>query len=163
MIIDPKDVAICEHTLSVLCCSYSWFGGLNGTMAGGAGAETNADRHGTDSTWINGVDQSIQQGVFDENFEALKKDIEMRKFLSDYYEEGSELKELKAERERALASKKQLDVIMKASGETYGIWAQAQEDLLTEKLKSLELEEKLDNLKRLNNALHNSSFFKKKQ
>jgi hypothetical protein len=136
---------------------------LNGTTAGGGGAEATAERHGTDTTWLNGVDQSIQQGVFDENFEALKKDHEMRKFLNDYYEEGSELVELKAERERALASKKQLDVIIKASAETYGRWAQAQEDLLTEELKLLELEEKLDSLMRLNKALQKSSFFKKKQ
>ncbi|CZR66378.1 uncharacterized protein PAC_16279 [Phialocephala subalpina] len=108
-VIDSTDVGISGRSLSILCRSYTWWGGLNGVMAGGGGAVTSAIKHGSDSA-----------------FDDLNEEIERRTF----HILGSELQALKnIERSRDEAQA-ELTAVYVEGGELIGRWADLKKELL---------------------------------
>ncbi|TGO10791.1 hypothetical protein BTUL_0125g00040 [Botrytis tulipae] len=105
-VMDAGHIRFAEHVIHILTSSYSTTGGLNGVLAGTQGSETQAENYASESTWENGMRALVKQGVYVENEDIIKKQLENREFYQQYAEKGSELRALN-EHTRLLDSEKQ--------------------------------------------------------
>lgn len=81
-VMDSKEAPIAEHVFSLLALSYTWWGGLNGTVAGLGGMETKAEKAG-DQAWRNSLNQNLKLGIYGAAAEATEEEMQERQFLSD--------------------------------------------------------------------------------
>lgn len=110
---DPGLICYGEHVISILTCSYSMYGGLNGSMGGNRGIETMARKHGTPTTWNNALRGLEKQEVFESNKALMERELSDRQFYDKYKEEGSEMRELKEESKSLESFEQELDEVCK--------------------------------------------------
>jgi len=113
-------------------------------VAGQLSTVNYAKENGTDKTWKNAVWQATLQGIYEQNVEELRGNLEGRQAIERYNKEGSELQVFKEVVELARESAAQMEEVYKDAVVKFREYALAKQAYLQEELVAMDLKRDLE-------------------